>query len=76
MRELDETQVVETQTAGGETLRLHKKWSEDGKEVELQCHSKGREEKEQAMLKKSCEAFEAGLQTVFVKKDFRWIGIE
>ena len=63
-REFDETQAVETKTAGGETVRLQKKLSEDGKEVELHCHSKGREEKEEAMFKKFCDAFEAGLKKI------------
>ena len=63
-REFDETQAVETKTAGGETVRLHKKLSEDGKEIELHCHSKGREEKEEAMHKKFCDAFEAGLKKI------------
>jgi hypothetical protein len=38
-RQFDATQAVAIETAGGETLRLHKEASEDGKEVLLYCHS-------------------------------------
>ena len=39
---------------------IQKKLSADGKEIELYCHSKGREEKEVAMVKRFCDKFEAG----------------
>ena len=61
-RQFDATQAVAIETAGGETLRLHKVPSEDGKEVLLYCHSEGREAKETAMVARFATAFEAGLQ--------------
>jgi transposase len=61
-RQFDATQAVAIETAGGETLRLQKEPSEDGKEVLLYCHSEGREAKETAMLTRFTTAFEAGLQ--------------
>jgi hypothetical protein len=36
--------------------------SEDGKELELYCHSAGRPAKETGMTQRFCKAFEAGLQ--------------
>jgi hypothetical protein len=63
-RQFDETQAIAIETAGGETLRLQKEISEDGKEVRLYCHSAGREAKETAMVKRFGEAFEAGLQKI------------
>jgi hypothetical protein len=50
------------ETASGETLRLQKKTSADGKEVELYCHSEKREAKELAMLARFAVAFEEGLR--------------
>lgn len=64
VREFDAAQAVSTKTTGGETLQLHKKLSQDGKEVELYCHSTGRELKETAMVERFCKAFEAGLQKI------------
>lgn len=61
-RQFDATQAVAIETAGGETLRLQKVLSEDGKEVRLYCHSEGREAKETAMVTRFATAFEAGLQ--------------
>ncbi|MDP2788075.1 MAG: IS1634 family transposase [Pseudomonadota bacterium] len=61
-RQFDATQAVAIETAGGETLRLQKVLSEDGKEVLLYCHSEGREAKETAMVARFTTAFEAGLQ--------------
>lgn len=61
-RQFDETQAVAIETAGGETLRLQKELSQDGKEVRLYCHSAGREAKETAMVTRFTKAFEAGLQ--------------
>ena len=63
-RSFDETQVVAIETAGGETLRLQKTLSDDGREVFLHCHSAGREAKETAMLDRFGDAFEAGLQKI------------
>jgi transposase len=61
-RQFDAAQSVSTQTAGGESVRLQKIMSADAKELELYCHSVGREAKEQAMVERFCKAFEAGLQ--------------
>ncbi len=64
VRAFDATQSVATQTQGGETVRLQKALSADGKELELYCHSEGRQAKEEAMVKRFCTAFEAGLQKI------------
>lgn len=64
VRSFDATQAVATQTQGGETVRLQKALSADGKELELYCHSEGRQAKEDAMVKRFCTAFEAGLQKI------------
>jgi transposase len=62
-RQFDEEQDhTAIETASGETLRLQKKTSADGKEVELYCHSEKREAKELAMLARFAVAFEEGLQ--------------
>lgn len=61
-RQFDEARAVAIETAGGETLRLQKVPSEEGKEVLLYCHSEGREAKETAMVARFSAAFEAGLQ--------------
>ncbi len=61
-RQFDATQAVTIETAGGEPLRLQKELSKDGKEVQLHCHSAGREAKETAMVTRFTERFEAGLQ--------------
>ena len=63
-RQFDAAQAVTIETAGGESLRLQKEVSEDGKEVRLYCHSEGREAKETAMMERFCTAFEAGLQKI------------
>jgi len=41
---------------------LQKTTSADGKEVQLYCHSTGRQAKEVAMVERFCKRFEAGLQ--------------
>lgn len=62
-RQFDEEQDhAAIETASGETLRLQKKTSADGKEVELYCHSEKREAKELAMLARFAVAFEEGLR--------------
>src|SRR5664280_1897892 len=63
-RQFDEAQSVTTQTAGGDTVRLQKIISADGKELELYCHSAGRQAKEVAMVERFCKSFEAGLQKI------------
>ncbi len=63
VRQFDEEQDhTSIETASGETLRLQKKTSADGKEVELYCHSEKREAKERAMVARFAVAFEEGLQ--------------
>ena len=64
VRQFDETQAVAIETASGETVRLHKETSEDGKEVQLYCHSAGREAKETAMVARFGQRFEASLQKI------------
>jgi len=61
-RQFDASQSVATLTAGGESVKLQKTFSADGKEVELYCHSTGRQAKEVAMVERFCTRFEAGLQ--------------
>jgi len=64
VRQFDEAHAVSIETAGGETLRLQKEVSADGKELQLYCHSAGREAKETAMMTRFCQAFEAGLTKI------------
>jgi transposase len=64
VRQFDVAQSVATQTASGEEVRLYKVLREDGKELELYCHSRGREAKEVAMVERFCKGFEAGLQKI------------
>ena len=63
-RQFDNDQSIAIETASGETVRLQKKVSEDGKEVQLYCHSKGREAKETAMFRLFSERYVAGLQKI------------
>jgi transposase len=63
-RQFDEACAVSIETASGESLRLQKEISEDGKEVRLYCHSAGREMKETAMVARFTQGFEAGLQKI------------
>jgi len=64
VRQFDDTRAMSIQTAGGETLRLQKQTSEDGKELRLYCHSARREAKETAMMNRFSQGFEAGLQKI------------
>jgi len=63
-RQFDPTQAIAIETASGETLRLQRTLSEDGREVFLYCHSAGREAKESAITARFAQAFEAGLQKI------------
>jgi len=63
-RQFDVAQSVQTQTASGEEVRLQKVISVDGKELQLYCHSTGRQAKEVAMVERFCKNFEAGLQKI------------
>jgi len=64
VRQFDEAHAVSIETAGGETLRLQKEISEDGQELQLYCHSAGREAKETAMVSRFAQRFEAALQKI------------
>lgn len=64
VRQFDEAQAQATLTAGGQTVKLQKTISADGLEVALYCHSMGRQAKEQAMVERSCQRFEAALQKI------------
>jgi len=64
VRAFDPEQSVATHTMGGATVRLQKVLSADGLQVQLHCHSEGRQAKEQAMSKRFCTAFEAGLKKI------------
>jgi len=61
-RQFAEDQAIDIKSANGETLRLQKELSEDGKEVRLHCYSSGRQAKETAMVTRFTQGFEAGLQ--------------
>jgi hypothetical protein len=63
-RQFDDTLAVAVETGSGESLRLQREVSEDGKEVLLHCYSPGRDAKETAMVKRFGDAFEAGLQKI------------
>jgi transposase len=63
VRQFDPAQSVATQTASGQTVRLQKVICSQA-EVELYCHSTGRQAKEQAMVDRWCKGFEAGLQKI------------
>lgn len=60
-RQFDAEQATALESAGGETIRVHKVLSEDGQEVRLYCHSPGREKKEVAIVQRFVEHFEQGL---------------
>ena len=60
-RRFDAEQATALESAGGETIRVHKVLSEDGQEVRLYCHSPGREKKEVAIVKRFAQRFEQGL---------------
>ena len=61
-RHFDAEHAESLENAGGETIRLCRELSEDGKEVRLFCHSPGREQKETAIMERFCTRFEAGLE--------------
>jgi len=63
-RQFDNAKAVSIETAGGAKLRLHKQLSADGKEVQLYCHSEGRQAKETAMVERFTKGFEEGLQKI------------
>ena len=63
-RQFDDRHAIGIETAGGETLRLQRTLSEDGREVSLTCYSEGRAAKETAMVTRFTQRFEAGLQQI------------
>jgi len=60
-RQFDAHEATAFESAGGETIRVHKVLSDDGQEVRLYCHSTGREKKEVAIVGRFVERFEKGL---------------
>jgi len=60
-RQFDANEAPALESAGGETIRVHKVLSDDGQEVRLYCHSTGREKKEVAIVGRFVERFEKGL---------------
>jgi transposase len=60
-RQFDANAATALESAGGETIRVHRVLSDDGKEVRLYCHSTGREKKEAAIVGRFVERFETGL---------------
>lgn len=60
-RQFDAHEATALESAGGETIRVHKVLSDDGQEVRLYCHSTGREKKEVAIVGRFVERFEKGL---------------
>lgn len=60
-RHFDAERAESLESAGGETIRLCREVSADGREVRLYCHSPGREQKEIGISQRFCERFEAGL---------------
>ena len=62
-RQFDAEQASAFESAGGETIRVHKVLSDDRLEVRLYCHSSGREKKEVAIAQRFIERFETGLVT-------------
>ena len=60
-RQFDANAATALQSAGGETIRMHKVLSDDGQEVRLYCHSTGREKKEAAIVERFAGRFEKGL---------------
>jgi len=61
-RHFDFDAAVTLTTASGDPLRLQKVLCDDGRTVDLYCHSPGRELKETAMNARFVPRFEAGLQ--------------
>lgn len=60
-RQFDAQATTALDSAGGETIRVHKVLSDDGQEVRLYCHSTGREKKEVAIVERFAERLEKAL---------------
>ena len=63
-RQFNPEQAIDIETATGDTVRGQKVLSEDGQEVRLYCYSPARSQKEEAMAKRFCDRFEAGLWAI------------
>ncbi|MDP1606321.1 MAG: hypothetical protein Q8L93_06730 [Rhodocyclaceae bacterium] len=63
-RQFADEAAVSVETVGGQTLRIQKELSADGREVLLHGYSPGREAKETAMTARFTQGFEAGLQKI------------
>jgi transposase len=63
-RQFDETAALSIDTTGGAVVQLQKVLSDDGQEVQVYCHSLGREAKETAISEQFCARYEAGLQKI------------
>ncbi len=61
-RHFDAEHAVAIENQQGQSLRLQKVLSDDGREVRMYCHSEQREQKEAAILTRLCSRFEGGLQ--------------
>lgn len=61
-RQFDTQAATTIETASGTPLQLWREMDEQQQEIRLYCQSPGRELKESAMMKRTCEQFEAGLQ--------------
>jgi len=61
-RQFDETRAITIEAADEQALHLQKTLSEDGQELQLNCHSPRRQRKEEAILESFSQRFEAGLQ--------------
>jgi len=60
-RPFDANEATALESAGGETIRVHRVLGDDGQEVRLYCHFTGREKKEVAIVGHFVERFEQGL---------------
>ena len=63
-RQFNADAAVSLETAAQETVRCQKVLAEDGQEVQLYCHSSGRDQKEQAMAERFASRFETELNTL------------
>jgi transposase len=60
-RRFDANQAVTVMSQNEDAIRIHKTVSEDGKKVDLYCHSPGREQKEVAINQRFIKRFEEAL---------------
>lgn len=60
-RQFNAAEASAVESAGGETIRVHKVVSDDGREARLYCHSTGREKKELAIVERFAKRFEKAL---------------